>query len=267
MSNRGVFSGLAAETWRSYETEIVACVVPGGATPTQPSLGTDGYKYGRFIDLPGGLVVAQAKFVWGTTANGASAGSGSDAYMVRLPRPANRWTAAVTDSANADLPIGTGIGRSKTTVDPMLTMPLIPTLADPFPPFAYQSGQDYYAQLFCAHSIQTGTATISGASTSVDVDHGLDITPAMSDIIVNVSGITGAPAAVRSVYVTSVDANTFRINVQVAPGGATALDFAWKIRAEPNSSESVTPLVNHGRPWAWGEGCEISVQMIYESKF
>lgn len=268
MSNRGVYPGLTPDTWRDYEPRLVATVTSGTTLPTEPSLGSDGTAMGRYMQLPGGFIIAQAHLVFGTAANGATAGGSpnpSHAWMVSLPRPANRWTAIT--GANADLPIGTGLLRTDPSGTQALTMPCIPTLADPFVPHAWQQGQDEYAQLFCAHSLETGTASISGTATSTTVTHHLGITPTASDVVCNISSLTGSPAAIRNVYLTNFTSTTFDINVQVAPGGTTAVNFTWKIRAEPNSSATVTPLVNHGRPWAWGERAEIKLQMIYEAQF
>jgi hypothetical protein len=147
-------------------------------------------------------------------------------------------------------------------------MPLIPTLGDPFPPYPVQSNEDYYAQFFCAHSLASGTgAVISGTGTSVTVTHGLGTTPTASDIQVVCVAKSGTPAASRQVYVNTITSTQFNINVTTAPGAGTSLTFDWKVRAEPNNSVDVAPLLNHGRPWAWDENDRLSAQLIYEARF
>ena len=70
----------------------------------------------------------------------------------------------------------------------------------------------------------SGTETIATAATSVDVTHGLAVTPTADDISVTPAG---SLLAASSFWIDTIGASTFRINVNGAPGGAGVL-FAWK---------------------------------------
>lgn len=263
MSNRGTFGGVTrGQAWREYDPAWLATNIFGN--PTMPDIG-NGTKLGRYVRLTGGLVVAQVQLVFGST---TTYGNG-DAYIIGLPFPANRWTANLSNSGNADLPIGTALAWQGSSASPTYTMPLVPTLADPLAGYNLQTNEDYFAHLFCAHSLSQGTgAVISGTNTSVTVTHNLGVTPVASDIQVVCVAKSGTPANPRAVYVDSITSTQFNINVVTAPGGATSLTFDWKCRAEPNNSGVNLPqLVSYRRPWTWASGHGIYCQFIYEARF
>ncbi len=68
----------------------------------------------------------------------------------------------------------------------------------------------------------SGTASITSAATSVSVTHGLALTPPIQAISVTPS--TGLGSA-SQFWVSNVTANTFNINVNVAPG--VGIGFSW----------------------------------------
>jgi len=71
----------------------------------------------------------------------------------------------------------------------------------------------------------SGTATVANGQTSVDVTHGMDITPSINDI--NVTPTNSMGNAIKY-YISNVGASTFRINVDADPGEETAT-FGWQI--------------------------------------
>lgn len=72
-----------------------------------------------------------------------------------------------------------------------------------------------------------GTATIASGTTSIAVNHGLDITPSINVISVSPTNNLGAAA---KFWVSNPTNTQFTINVDVDPGATTAT-FAWSIRA------------------------------------
>lgn len=261
MPSNGIRSGIGKGTWRDYVPMLHNTNVSG--TPTMPDLG-NGILQGRYLHHPSGLVVAQALLILGST---TTLGNG-DAVIVGLPKPANRWTANLSNSATADLPIGTALAFQGSAANPALTMPLVPTLADPLAGYNLQTNEDYYAHFFAEQAIASGTgAVISGTATSVTVAHGLGLTPVASDFNVVLTAKSGTPANPRQIYVNGIDATNFVINVTTAPGAGTSLTFDWKARAEPNNTGVNLPqLVSYRRPWLWASGHGLFAQFVYEPR-
>lgn len=71
----------------------------------------------------------------------------------------------------------------------------------------------------------SGTATVVSGQTTIDVTHGLAITPSINDI--NVVPTNNLGSATKY-WISDVGASTFRINVDVDPGATTAT-FSWQI--------------------------------------
>lgn len=71
----------------------------------------------------------------------------------------------------------------------------------------------------------SGTATVASGQTTIDVTHGLAITPSINDINVVPTNNLGSAA---KYWISDVGASTFRINVDVDPGATTAT-FSWQI--------------------------------------
>ena len=69
----------------------------------------------------------------------------------------------------------------------------------------------------------SGTATITNGSTSIVVDHGLDVTPSAGDIMVTPMGSLGSASFF---YIDTFTSTQFTIHTNVDPG--TNVDFAWK---------------------------------------
>ena len=69
----------------------------------------------------------------------------------------------------------------------------------------------------------SGTATLLNGATSIDVDHGLDVTPSAGDIMVTPAGSLGSASFF---YIDTYTATQFTIHVDVDPGAN--VDFAWK---------------------------------------
>jgi hypothetical protein len=267
VSNRGTISGVSSATWHQYEPLWLATNTSGN--PTMPAIG-NGTIWGRWLRTTGNTVVAQVGLTFGST---TTFGNG-DAYIIGLPLPANRWTAGLSNTSNADLPIGTGFAWQGSAASPSYLVPLIPTLADPLAGYNLQTNEDYFAHLFTPIShIARGTASISGASTSTTVTHNLGLgsggtaSYSEADISLVNTASTGSPANPRVAYLSTLTENAFNINVQVAPGGATAFNFAWRLEARPqNTSWNLPQLVSYRRPWVFAQNHGIYCQFIYEAR-
>jgi len=74
----------------------------------------------------------------------------------------------------------------------------------------------------------SGVAVIEAGSTSVDVNHGLNLTPTDGDIvIVPINSMGNA----TKFYIGAYNSNKFTITVNQIPGPETAI-FAWKAKIE-----------------------------------
>lgn len=73
-------------------------------------------------------------------------------------------------------------------------------------------------------SDNTGTATVANGTTSIAVSHGLDATPALSQITVTPTNNLGSAT---KFWVSNVTSTQFTINVDANPGATTAT-FVWK---------------------------------------
>jgi hypothetical protein len=261
VSNKGVFSGatVGSGQWRNYDPLWLNTNQSG--TPTMPDIG-NGTKQGRYLKLTGGLVVAQVQLIFGST---TTFGNG-DFYTIGLPFPANRWTATL-GSTVADLPIGTALAWQGSAASPSLTMPLLPTLADPGGGYGTQTNEDYFAHLFYPHALAVGTSSVTNAGPAT-VTHNLGLTPVASDITITPTAITASSTNPKIVYVDTIGATTFNVNVLTALGSGKTLSFSWKARAEPNNSAVNFPqLVSYRRPWTWAQNHGIYCQFIYEARF
>lgn len=71
-----------------------------------------------------------------------------------------------------------------------------------------------------------GTATVASGATSIVVNHGLNMTPTLNNISVTPTNNLGSST---KYWISNPTATQFTINVDVAPGAATAA-FAWTAR-------------------------------------
>lgn len=71
-----------------------------------------------------------------------------------------------------------------------------------------------------------GTATVANGTTSIAVNHGLSVTPALANISVTPTNSLGTAA---KFWISGVGATQFTINVNADPGATTAT-FAWSAR-------------------------------------
>jgi len=262
VANRGLLRGLGIEGWKFYDPAWYSTVQPGSPAPTQPAIG-NGTIRGRYTRTPAGVCIAQVQLIAGST---TSFGTG-DAYILGLPKPGNRWTAALGLST-ADIPIGTGLAWQGTAANPSLTMPLIPTLADPLTPLNLQTNEDYFAHLFIQQSIAYGTGSILSGTTSVTVTAPLGQSASAYDIRVVPTATTSNNPGI--LYVDSISYSnpnlSFNVNVRTNPG-ASNLPFAYKVRAEPESTVNFAQLLNYQRPWTMASGHGLFAQFVYESRY
>lgn len=76
-----------------------------------------------------------------------------------------------------------------------------------------------------------GTASITGdgsTQTSVQVAHGLDVTPSLSDISVTPTSSLGSAS---EFYASAVDATNITITLDADPGNAVEVTFVWQVKA------------------------------------
>jgi len=72
---------------------------------------------------------------------------------------------------------------------------------------------------------KSGTGTITTAATSATITHGLDVTPTVDDI--SIIGAENPTNDVGTIWVDTLGATTFKVNVENVPG-AGGFDFGWK---------------------------------------
>jgi hypothetical protein len=250
--NYGTPDGLDAGLWKQFDPQIAGFSFAGTGI-TQPNLSTCP-RYGQFWQSGQGRVMYQGAIQFDST---VSFGSGETVWGLRLPVPANR------SSGGADLPIGNAWLWQGSSADPQLNMQAIPTLMDPLLPGGNQGMEDYFFQLFNSYLISYGTGSIATSATSTTITHNLGVTPAAYDIHIT---CTNNPSTTpKLVYVSNIGATTFDVNVGTS-SATTGLTFAWKCRAEPNSSTGFSLLVNHLKPWVWASGHVVSWQIEYEAR-
>lgn len=257
MANRGVLSGVSQIGYEDYDPELKAFVPAGVSLPTDPVLG-NGTAYARFNLQPNGRVHYYGALTFGST---STYGSGDYTWGISLPVPANR------SSGGADIPIGDAYIRKALTDDPCSLVNLVPTLMDPLEPGARQSNEDRWMQFFSPYLLAYGTGTIT-ATTGNLITHNLGnaatgFTPSAYDVhIVCTETPSTAPGLT---YVVSTSSTQVDIGVRTDPG-ASDLDFAWKIKAEPNASTYLTLLVSYGVPWRQASGHVIGWDVEYEAR-
>lgn len=260
--NRGLLAGLASDAWKTYVPTLANVQFLGGAAATAPTMGTDAVLLGRYQQTRFGFVIAQIYVQFGT---GASAGTG-DAFNIRLPVRANRWTRTSALPSGADLPIGTGQVWQGSAADPSLQKVVIPTLADPTVTFS-NGDEDYYCHLFHDGNIAQGTATIAASGTSIAVTTGLTDKLQAQDITLVPTG-TASGSNWQYAYLDTFTTTgfTIRTKASVGTGGQT---FNWTARATPwtdsGGNSGIQQLVAHHRPWPWAAGHTIGLELFYEA--
>lgn len=250
--NDGVVSGVQADLWRQYQPTIRGFSSSGSGI-TQPVLNS-AVTFGEYWNSGQGRVLCRGSIQF---ASDSTFGSGESVWGISLPFPANR------SSGGADLPIGEAWLWQGSSADPQLNMSGIPTLMDPLSPGGTQSQEDSYFQIFVPYLISFGTGSIATGATSTTITHGLAETPAAFDIQVTA---TNAPSTTpKIVYVDTITSTQFNVNI-VSSSATTGLTFAWKCRAEPNSSTEFALLASHLKPWTWASGHSISWLIEYEAR-
>jgi hypothetical protein len=72
----------------------------------------------------------------------------------------------------------------------------------------------------------SGTGTITNPATTAVITHNLDITPSLEDI--TIIGGENPTNAITAIWVDTIGANTFTVNIEPAPG-ASNWDFGWRV--------------------------------------
>ncbi len=257
MSNRGLYLGDGQPGYQDFDTRLVAFYQAG--TPTQPAIG-DGNIWSRFFVKPNGLVHFYGAVEFGST---STYGASESVWGIELPVEANR------SSGGADIPIGSAWCRKALANDPCPTMSLVPTLMDPIPGgwHGHQTHEDKYMQFFLPYLLSYGTGTIT-ATTGNTFSHGLGnaaygYTPNAADVqVIYTENPTTGPGAH---YVSATSTTQVTLGVKTDPG-ASDLDYAWKVKSEPNSSVQFSLLVSQGHPWSFASGHVIGWNVEYEAR-
>lgn len=257
MSNLGVLTGNARTGYADYDPVLKAFKYAGSAT--DPAIG-NGNAWGRFHAKPSGLVHCFGAIEFGST---STYGATDEMWGIRLPVPANR------SSGGADIPIGSAWCRKALTDDPCPTMGLVPTLMDPMPGAGWQSDEDNYLQLFVPQVLAYGTGTITAVSGNA-ITHSLgNATTGYTPSAYDVHAIaTETPSAnTGAITFESSSATQVVFAVKTDPG-VSDMDFAWKIRSEPNSTGGInfTLLLSQGFPWQFASGHVIGWNVEYEAR-
>lgn len=94
---------------------------------------------------------------------------------------------------------------------------------------AYADRDEEISRLLTYHVANTGTATISGADTSVAVTFGTPEPDAAYGVLACVNDLTDATPAAGSTRVWADDLATtgFTLKVETAPGGADTVTIRW----------------------------------------
>jgi hypothetical protein len=262
--NRGLLAGITADAWKRYDPYIKNVQFAGGTAATDPTtLGTDAIQLGRYQQTRFGFVICQMFIQFGA---GAALGTG-DAMNFRLPVRAARWSESSILPTGADIPIGQGQLWQGSAADPAYQKTVTPTLADPNVTL-FNGEEDMYCHLFHSGNVAQGTATIAASGTSVAVTHGLNDKCQAADITLVPSG-TPSGSNWQSAYVDTFTTTGFTIRTRssVGTGGQS---FAWRIDARPwtdaGGNGSVPQLVAPDRPWVWGAGHSIGMEIFYEAQ-
>ena len=260
---RGVLRGVGIDAWKFYEPKWYSTRRPGQPGATQPAIG-NGTLVGRYTRISSGFVCAQIQLIAGST---TTFGTG-EAYILGLPLPANRWTSALS-LATADIPIGSGLAWQGSAANPSLTMALIPTLADPLAEYNLQTSEDEYLHLFIQQSVAYGTGTIPAGASPAVVTITTPVGQSASAYDINVVPTSTSTNNPQHIWVDTISYSnpnlSFNVNAKANPGGS-GITFAWKVRAEPESTVGLAQLLNYQRPWTMASGHGLFVQALYEAR-
>lgn len=256
--NPGLLQGLRKGGWQNYVPILRTVKVGGGSTQPGASDNFGSQHAGRWLQLDNGLVIAQIQVYFPL---GLARGSG-DAYLVRLPKMANRW-------ANLNgMAIGTGMAY-QALADPSEHMPITPQLCER-DTFVEVSGQeDHWCQMQVPYHVASGTGTIPagsspGTNSIVTITHGIGITPKASDIVITPTVLPNANVHVVP-SVQNITSTTFDVALRAVVGTPTDFTFGWRVWAEPSGS-IVNALVSPLKPWNWFSFYLLMLQLYYEAR-
>ena len=74
-----------------------------------------------------------------------------------------------------------------------------------------------------------GVGSIQNQDTEAVIPHSLPLTPDAGEI--NITSTNRPAAGPGHMWVSCINGNTFKLNIQTAPGDGSRLDFEWKIIA------------------------------------
>lgn len=238
--NAGLLPGIDRGGWQRYEPKWLCAGAGGETQPVSSDEGTypAGSPGGRYLVQDNGLVVVTI----GQTLTGSnfSWGAGS-AYVFSLPKPALRWTGA---GASSPVPLGISMSYFSFTA-PAVTLPLITTLADPFP--SLNGREDNYIQCYCPTILSWGgPSQIVTVDKKVTITHRLGYTPRAEDIEItfvdalNVGSTTGPPS------IQAITSTTFDVVIRTGDNPS----FNWKVKGKPPTG-STGSLLSPTVPWDW----------------
>jgi len=267
MSQPGLTKGIEKGVWLDYVPRLGAFTSPGApAVTSQPFLNSSIAKARyRVVDRQCdyyGEIVLDSSFV----------NSASDwIWCVSLPVTGARWSGA------ADIPIREAWYSRGTGTTPYYNLPLVPTLADPFPsgggqPSNIQQGEeDNWMHFFISYALSNGSWSITGSNTdSGNIAHGIGFPPVPRDFNISVESITAGTADIGPVMIDSstIDATNFKISCKTAPGTSKTVSGTWKCQAEPggDANSYFELLLSGTKPWVAASGCILGWNVSYEVK-
>lgn len=266
--NRGALANIGQDAWTYTALEVRAVAASG--TPVDPIFdylgatiqsGTDSlvYNWARHnVDFDGTVT---AQYQLATLGAGFSAGSGADAWVIRLPVPARRPVPGV----RGEWPLGTAMAY-KSFTGPNFNIACTPVLADPTWP-QLRSDANSWFQVAVPYCIEVGTSTITGtagAGEVTTVSHSMGFAPKAYDIhVVGTDPGPFASAAAGVWFVTNIDTDSFDVGAfNISSGGS--LPFSYKVMAEPPTGNV---WLGPRKPFYWAATpyYNLFVQLRYEA--
>lgn len=254
MTGRGLYRGQAGN-WQTYKARPRVVTIGGGSTQVVST--TDGLgSSGRYMELPGGTVIAQAIIGFELF---QSAGVG-DAYLLSLPRPVDRQAYPMVE--------GTGFAYQGSHM-PVPIMALAPRLVPPGVFIELDKGdEDNYMAFQFPFYLEAGTATIpgGGAITSVSISYTCAWTPKAAEFTITPTSLhAGAGTMCFPWMVQNISSTTATISARGTTGIGFPIDFSWKLNSVPVGSNANT-LIGPGKPFLWSGLDGIYAQFSYASR-
>lgn len=278
MTNVGILPGLNADGWRTYPLEVkcVGNTVDGGS-PVDPiirtanggaSIGTS-TNFARYLIVDHQYVVVEVMMTFFHQETSEDWGAGG-AYAIKLPFPAYRMTGPGNP---CPIPLSNGAAMAYWAfANPWVTVPLIPTLADPFDDL--RGHEDEYFQCYTPFWLRYSNALGNSLSASTVTTSLSDLwgAPRAEDIeftFIDAAGV-GSGSGLVGVTATTGPPSTPSFTLQCG-GAAANADFFYRILGKHPSGQ-FSALLSPTVPWPmqpasdFGLFPNIFIQLAYEAK-